>query len=133
MIQHVDKYPIYSIFDRDAKFYYFIPEYQRAYTWSYSEWGNLFDDLYENNEGYFIGSIICINQGDSIQPFMEVIDGQQRLTTISLLLAALHTQLSQYPSEDDEDYEESKDWQVSEMWRGYESHRNLFMCGLKYK
>lgn len=48
MIQHVDKYPIYSIFDRDAKFYYFIPKYQRAYTWSYSEWGNLFDDLYEN-------------------------------------------------------------------------------------
>ena len=41
MIQHVDKYPIYSIFDRDAKFYYFIPKYQRAYTWSYSEWGNL--------------------------------------------------------------------------------------------
>jgi hypothetical protein len=107
MIQHVDKYPIYSIFDRDAKFYYFIPKYQRAYTWSYSEWGNLFDDLYENNEGYFIGSIICINQGDSIQPFMEVIDGQQRLTTISLLLAALHTQLSQFPSEGDEDYEDT--------------------------
>ena len=86
MIQHVDKYPIYSIFDRDARFYYFIPKYQRAYTWGYSEWANLFDDLYENSEGYFIGSIICINQGDSIQPFMEVIDGQQRLTTISLLL-----------------------------------------------
>lgn len=106
MIQHVDKYPIYSIFDRDAKFYYFIPKYQRAYTWSYSEWGNLFDDLYENSEGYFIGSIICINQGDSIQPYMEVIDGQQRLTTISLLLAAVHTQLSRFPSED-EDYEDT--------------------------
>ena len=106
MIQHVDKYPIYSIFDRDARFYYFIPKYQRAYTWSYSEWGNLFDDLYENSEGYFIGSIICINQGDSIQPYMEVIDGQQRLTTISLLLAAVHTQLSRFPSED-EDYEDT--------------------------
>ncbi len=106
MIQHVDKYPIYSIFDRDARFYYFIPKYQRAYTWSYSEWGNLFDDLYKNSEGYFIGSIICINQGDSIQPYMEVIDGQQRLTTISLLLAAVHTQLSRFPSED-EDYEDT--------------------------
>ena len=106
MIQHVDKYPIYSIFDRDARFYYFIPKYQRAYTWSYLEWGNLFDDLYENSEGYFIGSIICINQGDSIQPYMEVIDGQQRLTTISLLLAAVHTQLSRFPSED-EDYEDT--------------------------
>ena len=107
MIQHVDKYPIYSIFDRDAKFYYFIPKYQRAYTWGYSEWANLFDDLYENSEGYFIGSIICINQGDSIQPYMEVIDGQQRLATISLLLAAVHTQLCRYPLEDDEDYKDT--------------------------
>ena len=54
MIQHVDKYPIYSIFDKESKVYYFIPKYQRAYTWSYAEWGNLFDDLYENNSGYFI-------------------------------------------------------------------------------
>lgn len=45
MIQHVEKYPLYSIFDKDAKFYYFIPKYQRAYTWNYTEWGNLFDDL----------------------------------------------------------------------------------------
>lgn len=43
MIQHVDKYPIYSIFDKESKVYYFIPKYQRAYTWSYTEWGNLFD------------------------------------------------------------------------------------------
>ena len=61
MIQHVDKYPIYSIFDRDARFYYFIPKYQRSYTWGYNEWDSLFNDIYENNEGYFIGSIICIN------------------------------------------------------------------------
>ena len=104
MIQHVDKYPIYSIFDKESKVYYFIPKYQRAYTWSYAEWGNLFDDLYENNSGYFIGTIICINQGDSIQPYLEVIDGQQRLTTISLLLAAVYTQLEMYPLEDDDDY-----------------------------
>jgi uncharacterized protein with ParB-like and HNH nuclease domain len=107
MIQHVDKYPIYSIFDKESKVYYFIPKYQRAYTWSYTEWGNLFDDLYENNEGYFIGTIICINQGDSIQPFLEVIDGQQRLTTISLLLAAVYTQLSMFPLDDDDDYDDT--------------------------
>ena len=87
--------------------YYFIPKYQRAYTWSYTEWGNLFDDLYENSEGYFIGTIICINQGDSIQPYLEVIDGQQRLTTISLLLAAVYTQLEMYPLEDDDDYSDT--------------------------
>ena len=107
MIQHVDKYPIYSIFDRDARFYYFIPKYQRSYTWGYNEWDSLFNDIYENNEGYFIGSIICINQGDSIRPFLEVIDGQQRLTTLSLLLAAIYTKLKELPIEDDEDYDDT--------------------------
>ena len=107
MIQHVEKYPIYSIFDKDARFYYFIPKYQRAYTWSYTEWGNLFDDLYDNSEGYFIGSIICINQGGAIEPFMEVIDGQQRLTTMSILLSAIYTLLKQFPLEDDEDYDDT--------------------------
>lgn len=107
MIQHVEKYPLYSIFDKDAKFYYFISKYQRAYTWSYTEWGNLFDDLYENSDGYFIGSIICINQGDAIKPYMEVIDGQQRLTTMSILLGALYYLLEQFPLEDDEDYEDT--------------------------
>lgn len=107
MIQHVEKYPVYSIFDKDARFYYFIPKYQRAYTWSYTEWGNLFDDLYENSEGYFIGSIICINQGDAIKPFMEVIDGQQRLTTMSILLSAIYKLLEKYPLEGDEDYNDT--------------------------
>lgn len=107
MIQHVDKYPMYSIFDRDARFYYFIPKYQRSYTWGYNEWDNLFNDIYENNEGYFIGSIICINLGDSIRPYLEVIDGQQRLTTLSLFLAAIYTKLKELPIEDDEDYNDT--------------------------
>ena len=106
MIQHVDKYPMYNIFDRDARFYYFIPKYQRSYTWGYNEWDNLFNDLYENSEGYFIGSIICINLGDAIKPYMEVIDGQQRLTTLSLLLAAIYSQLKDLPIED-EDYDDT--------------------------
>lgn len=106
MIQHVDKYPIYNIFDKEAKFYYYIPKYQREYTWKYAEWEALYDDITENDEGYFIGSIICINQGDVIKPYLEVIDGQQRLTTISLFLAAIYKRLralKDFMSEDDED------------------------------
>lgn len=106
MIQHVDKYPIYNIFDKEAKFYYYIPKYQREYTWKYAEWEALYDDITENDEGYFIGSIICINQGDVIKPFLEVIDGQQRLTTISLFLTAIYKRLrdlKDFMSEDDED------------------------------
>ena len=106
MIQSVNKYHIYEIFASDGKFYYSIPKYQREYTWSYREWDALYEDISENNPEYFIGSIICIPMGDTINPYMEVIDGQQRLTTISLFLSAIYTYLKQYKdylSEDDED------------------------------
>lgn len=106
MIQNVNKYHIYEIFSSDGKFYYLIPKYQREYTWGTREWEALYDDISENNVEYFIGSIICIPLGDSINPYMEVIDGQQRLTTISLLLAALYNKLKVFKedmSEDDED------------------------------
>ncbi len=106
MIQSVNKYHIYEIFASDGKFYYSIPKYQREYTWSYREWDALYDDISENNPEYFIGSIICIPLGDTINPHVEVIDGQQRLTTISLFLAAIYNRLKEnkdYLSEDDED------------------------------
>lgn len=106
MIQNVNKYHIYEILSADGNFYYTIPKYQREYTWSYREWEALYDDISENNDEYFIGSIICIPLGDTIKPFLEVIDGQQRLTTISLLLTAIYTRLKErkdYLSEDDED------------------------------
>ena len=96
MIQSVNKYHIYEIFASDGKFYYSIPKYQREYTWSYREWDALYDDISENDPEYFIGSIICIHLGDSINSYMEVIDGQQRLTTISLFLAAIYTRLREY-------------------------------------
>ena len=106
MIQSVNKYHIYEIYASDGKFYFSIPKYQREYTWSYREWEALYDDISENNPEYFIGSIICIPLGDAIKPYMEVIDGQQRLTTISLFLAAIYKRLTEYKDflgEDDDD------------------------------
>lgn len=106
MIQSVNKYHIYEIFSSDGHFYYTIPKYQREYTWSYREWEALYDDISENNDEYFIGSIICIPLGDAINPYLEVIDGQQRLTTISLFLTAIYTNLKRHKDnlgEDDED------------------------------
>ena len=98
MIKSVNQYPISLIFEKDTKAYFVIPKYQREYTWTTLQWKDLFDDLCENDEGYFIGSIICINNSDDGLgkiPF-EVIDGQQRLTTISLLLTAIYNTLVKY-------------------------------------
>ncbi len=106
MIQSVNKYHIYEILSSDGNFYYTIPKYQREYTWSYREWEALYDDISENNDEYFIGSIICIPLGDAINPYLEVIDGQQRLTTISLFLTAIYTRLKERKSELSEDDED---------------------------
>jgi len=77
-----------------AKYHYVIPPYQREYAWTKNQWDTLFDDLTDNDKGYFLGSLICILDG-KIGDSMEatVIDGQQRLTTLNLLLLALYEKI----------------------------------------
>lgn len=105
MIKSVNNYPISQLFDIEAGVIYAIPRYQREYTWSTAQWESLFDDVEENDPGYFLGSIICINQStDSLAvQRLEVVDGQQRLTTLSLLFAALYNALKTHESNLDED------------------------------
>lgn len=75
-----------------------IPIYQRTYSWTDIQCKQLWKDIIgatdENVKGHFIGSIVYIEKGlfqiTSI-PQLLVIDGQQRLTTLTLLLAALGT------------------------------------------
>lgn len=103
MIQAVNKRSISEIFKKNADFYYYIPKYQREYIWSYTQWNDLYDDIQDNEKGYFIGSIIYINTNDSINPKFEVVDGQQRLTTISLYLTAIYSLLKANEEQLDED------------------------------
>lgn len=89
---------IAEVFSTEKRSYvYNIPKYQREYTWGEKEWDLLFNDVIENDPGYFIGSIICIDtssgERDSDTVY-EVIDGQQRITTLSLLLLAIYVKLS---------------------------------------
>lgn len=108
MIQSVHDYQIDDVFKKDAGFCYVIPKYQREYTWGQYQWKDLYDDICENENGYFIGSIICIdNSSDAFQiKELEVVDGQQRLTTLCLLLAAIYNQLKLHKDELDEDDED---------------------------
>lgn len=84
------EYPLSKIFSAD--FEYHIPGYQRPYAWTEEETGILFDDLYEffqteAVDNYFLGSIVLIK--DENKPHADVIDGQQRLTTLSILLSVM--------------------------------------------
>jgi hypothetical protein len=87
VIKSVNNYPVSQLFDIEAGVVYAIPRYQREYTWKMDQWESLFDDVEENDPGYFLGSIICINQTTDTLAVqrLEVVDGQQRLTTLSLL------------------------------------------------
>ncbi|MGB3908228.1 MAG: DUF262 domain-containing protein [Methanomethylovorans sp.] len=82
-----------------------IPIYQRTYSWTEKESRQLWDDIIRTGENdkisaHFVGSIVYIEKGlyhvTSQSPLL-VIDGQQRLTTLSLLLAALEKELNNLP------------------------------------
>lgn len=73
---------------------FIIPVYQRNYDWTINQCKQLFDDLVtlskENLNRHFFGSIVSsIAEGGGMQEFL-IIDGQQRLTTVSLLLLAMY-------------------------------------------
>lgn len=105
MIKSVNSYPVSQLFDIEAGVVYAIPRYQREYTWGKNQLENLFDDIVDNNPGYFLGSIICINQSTdtlSVQK-LELVDGQQRLTTLSLLFASVYNALKNHETDLDDD------------------------------
>lgn len=83
--------------DQGAREHYHVPKYQREYTWGKGDWERLLQDIDENDPGYFMGSLICVSDGDSMAPgqefIYEVVDGQQRLTTLSLLMMAIYQRL----------------------------------------
>lgn len=74
-----------NIFDTETK--YIIPLYQRAYAWEDKQLTQLIEDIedVDENSNYYIGSLIVSRQGDKY----EVIDGQQRLTSLFILLNCL--------------------------------------------
>ncbi len=90
-----------------------IPIYQRTYSWTDRECQQLWDDLLkagrdETVSGHFVGSIVYIERGlyqVTSQSPLFVIDGQQRLTTVSLIVAALARALESLPEEEQEPVE----------------------------
>ena len=71
-----------------------IPVYQRNYDWKTENCKQLFDDLKKviktQRKSHFFGSIVSVYNPDGENMEFQIIDGQQRLTTISLLLLAMY-------------------------------------------
>lgn len=80
---------IAQVFDGDQQ--YLVPDYQRPYVWTFDNAYQLVDDLKSawrrNDESYFLGSVVLVNKRETST--FDVIDGQQRMTTLMLLFAVL--------------------------------------------
>ena len=77
---------------------YVIPRYQREYVWDTKQWEDLYTDLKLNylqylednrKESHFLGNIVILEEPKEFYTIAHVIDGQQRLTTLFLLLLAI--------------------------------------------
>lgn len=105
---HVDQKTIKDLF-QDKRSDFLIPDYQRPYAWGEAECQTLWDDIFnfaipddgktdfDSNSEYFLGSIVTFKNKDGK---MEVIDGQQRLTTLMLLLRAFYSRLGHMQDDD---------------------------------
>ena len=101
-IHSLDKDEFFGI---GSKNIFVIPKYQRPYIWKDEQCETLFSDVTGHSEGYFLGSMLCVpienyehHNKEKNKNFvgLEVVDGQQRLTTICIFLLAIHHVLKEY-------------------------------------
>lgn len=89
-------------------FKYEIPFFQRRYVWDEDNWKDLLESLSDPNNCPFLGSIILKkNKTNDNRTYWTVIDGQQRLTTLSILMRACYDEL--LPLRDSERYKSQYD------------------------
>lgn len=121
----------------DGKKQFTIPIYQRTYSWHLKQCQQLFLDIErigndESELSHFIGSIVYFKPGTSpvtSVPELLVIDGQQRLTTVSLLLLALTHYLKEHPdfTLEDETWEEIQETYLINKHRNDDSRFKLLL------
>ncbi|GAA9416245.1 hypothetical protein UBN10_13980 [Helicobacter pylori] len=88
-----------GFFEENQNNQFVIPIYQRLYSWKKEQCEQLWDDIIkiggnDKANGHFIGSILYVLDGNTPSSPLLIIDGQQRLTTITLLFIALRNHLS---------------------------------------
>lgn len=83
-------------------FHYEVPKYQRDYSWDKEQWSDLWYDLMqmiEENDSHYMGYLV-LQTSDDIN--FKIIDGQQRITTICILILAIINHLKKLQCSEDE-------------------------------
>lgn len=97
-INNSAKKSLSSVFDKAV---FNIPKYQRAYSWEENNWRELWDDIKNNilekDKEHFLGAVIYYHGNSENSKFThyEIIDGQQRITTITILMRVLYEKLKE--------------------------------------
>ena len=69
--------------------FYSVPRYQRPFSWNQDSLDEFWNDITnKNNQDYFIGTFIFLNESDKRNE-IEIIDGQQRILTTTIILCAI--------------------------------------------
>ena len=93
-----DSLAIAKVFSNGGDVHFRLPFFQREYAWEKENWQTLLNDILdlyeiykeENLPEHFMGSLVVVNEGTiGTMPVFKLVDGQQRLTTITLILCAL--------------------------------------------
>ena len=98
----IDSHPMVlsKILAMDDSVRFYIPDYQRNYSWKPEHIDQLFNDIMNEEKGYYIGNLLVTphedEQGSIVDDVYDVIDGQQRLTTLSLFLLAIWEQAKKW-------------------------------------
>jgi hypothetical protein len=90
--QKLEPISVNEIFNKNHS--YKIPIYQRNYSWTEKEIAQLIEDINDNEDGYYLGNLIVDGENDCF----EVIDGQQRLTTLYIIYKSLKIDIKMYLS-----------------------------------
>ena len=101
----VNKQTVLQLLTSGQEIPFVIPEYQRPYSWGDDEINTLFDDLWNFSiertqnkaKNYFLGCVVAYNENDERQ----IIDGQQRITSLFLLLRAVFAKLENEENKSD--------------------------------
>jgi uncharacterized protein with ParB-like and HNH nuclease domain len=90
-----------DIIFRNAKYRVKIPKYQRPYAWELQQIEEFWDDIVQTNPTFFLGPVIVnIEYIKSKDPYIEVVDGQQRLITATILSAVIRDVYISFGKED---------------------------------
>ena len=82
-----------------------VPEYQRQYAWQEDQWEDMWNDMMEvmeNGESHFLGSIVVVKEDKRFDQLdiLEIVDGQQRLVTLSIILCLIRERFKRVDEDD---------------------------------